>query len=285
MAQKNNVYGLIGKQLVYSMSSLMFNLYFNQKFPDNTYREFPLEEQELAVFLQEARQSLIKGLNVTIPYKEIIISFLDELDTYAEIISAVNVIRIHKGKLKGFNTDVLGFSRMLKEAIVFKPEKAVVLGAGGAAKGVIYSLFKLGVIEIDFFSRSRERIELITKKFGSLGRIKGHKWRTEDMESLIKNSDLVINATPVGMFPHIKDSPTEIKYKAKPAALAVDLIYNPLETKFLKNAGKKGYRTLNGLDMLIYQGMEALKIWMEIPLDEDEFIKESKQAIQKVLSL
>jgi len=284
MAEKY-IYGLIGKQLVHSVSAVMFNLYFEQKFPDNTYREFPLKEQELAVFLRGSRHSSIKGLNVTIPYKEKIMSFLDELDEYAEIIGAVNVIQVHKEKLKGFNTDVLGFSRMLKEAIVFKPEKAVVLGAGGAAKGVIYSLFNLGIIEIDFFSRSREKLELMIKKFGSLGGIKGHKWRAEDIELLIKNSDLIINATPIGMYPFIEDSPVEIKYEARSGALVFDLIYNPTETKFLKNAGKKGYRTQNGLDMLIYQAMEALKIWMEIPFDENEFIMRSKQALEKVLSL
>lgn len=278
------IYGLIGKQLVHSVSSVMFNLYFEQKFPNNTYREFPLKEQELEVFLRGSRHSSIKGLNVTIPYKEKIMSFLDELDTYAEIIGAVNVIKVHKGKLKGFNTDVLGFSRMLKEAIVFKPEKAVVLGAGGAAKGVIYSLFNMGIIEIDIFSRSRERLELITKKFGSLGRIKGYRWQAEDMEFLIQNSDLIINTTPVGMYPFVEDSPVEIKYEARSGALAVDLVYNPTETKFLINAREKGYKTQNGLEMLIYQAMEALKIWMEIPFDKNEFIMRSKQALQKVLS-
>jgi len=266
------------------MSPVMFNHYFKQKFSEYIYKSFALKEQELAGFLQQSRSTSIKGFNVTMPYKEKVIPYLDELDPSAEILDTVNVIQIKRRQLKGYNTDIQGFLRTIKEGLVYRPDQAVVLGAGGAAKCVIYSLFKLGVNGIDFFSRSPVRIGIIKKALVNSGRLTGHEWNSELIETCISHSDLVVNTTPVGMFPQTKDSPAEIKFKAKSDALAVDLIYNPLETKFLKNAGKKGYRTLNGLDMLIYQGVEALKIWLGVPLDDDLFIQESRQVIQKELS-
>ena len=196
---------------------------------------------------------------------------------------AVNVIRIQGKKLKGFNTDVQGFSRFLEEAAIFSPNKAVVLGAGGAAKSVIYSLFKFGIGEIDFFSRSLEKMEIMIKKFENYGNLRGHKWKLDDMESMVKHSDLVINATPVGMFPFLKDSPLDIKHEARNRAMAVDLIYNPNKTEFLRQAQKKGYRIHNGLDMLIYQGIDALKIWLEHSFNEKAFILQSKKVLQKAL--
>jgi shikimate dehydrogenase len=216
---------------------------------------------------------------VTIPFKEKIIPLLDYLDPEAKIIGAVNVIHNSKGRLKGYNTDYTGFLKTLAKYDFLKTGNAVVLGAGGAARGIIYGLSKMKFKNITFFSRNDEKINKILGNFHFISGLNGEQWKIEKIKEKMKNADIVVNATPVGMFPLENKSPVEVDFDLKKKSIAYDLIYNPKVTKFLKLAKNKGAVVENGLWMLIYQALESLKLWIGEDLHEEFFIKSSKEVL------
>jgi len=191
--------------------------------------------------------SNIKGLNVTIPYKELVIPYLDKLDKKAKRIGAVNTIKISKkGKLKGYNTDYYGFKKSIEPYLNSQHKKALILGTGGASKAIAYALRKL---KIEYAFVSRKSSEKITFTYNEL------------TENDIKNHQIIINCTPLGTYPNIEESPN-IPYQAiTDHHILFDLIYNPLETKFLALGKAKKAITINGLTMLKLQADKAWKIW------------------------
>jgi shikimate dehydrogenase len=244
------IYGLIGYPLSHSFSAGFFKEKFEtEKISGVEYHNYPLENISALPGLISSLPDL-KGLNVTIPYKEKVIPFLDELSPVAQSIRAVNTIRIsrstEKPVLKGFNTDVYGFSRSLTG---FLPpahgiKHALILGTGGASKAVEYVLEKMG-ISFEFVSTSLSS----ARKYGEL-----------DYE-IIKKSRLIINTTPLGTFPETSAfPPIPYEFLTKDHYL-FDLVYNPPLTVFLKNAQAKGAATCNGLNMLVYQAERSWEIW------------------------
>lgn len=233
------------------------------------YRLFPLKPQELEGFLTTLDELGIYGLNVTIPYKERILDFvtLDRESFYLRQIKAVNTIVVKDNILKGFNTDVPGFSRHLKENIDPANKRVAILGAGGAARAVAYVIANSNARNISIYdidkTKSKNVAEMIKGLFPAFD-IK----LVEDIEQLnIKDKDLLINATPVGL----KDTDLCLVSQdmLHEGLFVYDLIYNPAQTKLLTLAERTGAKTANGLGMLLYQGMLSFKIWtgLEPPLE------------------
>jgi shikimate dehydrogenase len=241
------VYGIIGKRLSHSFS----RSYFEKKFSglgiaDAVYLNFEIPAiTEFPKVLSNHPDLL--GLNVTNPYKEEVIPFLNELSEEAREIGAVNCIKITAGKAKGYNTDVYGFSQSIKPFLDTSHERVLVLGSGGAAKAVAYALRKIGV-EVFFVSSSEKR--------------GGNSFSYPELNEIIFRSfKLVVNATPLGMFPDV-DSCPPIPYQFIGAEhLCYDLVYNPAETMFLKKCREQGARTMNGYSMLQLQAEKSWEIW------------------------
>jgi len=243
--KQHKQYGLIGRNISYSFSQKYFSEKFNKEGIDHcSYTNFDLKKiTDLPkIFKSDAN---IKGLNVTIPYKEAIFTHLDKLNSKAKRIGAVNTIRISKkGKLKGYNTDEYGFRKSLTPYLKKHHNKALILGTGGASKAIAFALKKLH-IQYQFVSRNTNGIY----NYNSL------------TPEIIAEYHLIINCTPLGTFPNIKDCP-DIPYKfITNKHLLYDLIYNPEETIFLKKGKKQGATTVNGLRMLELQAEKAWEIW------------------------
>lgn len=240
-----NLYALVGKNISYSFSRNFFSQKFkNEGIKDSQYINFDIFSVE--DFLSEIKKyANLKGLNVTIPYKEKIIDFLDELDPIAEKIGAVNTIKILKdGKLKGYNTDYDGFWQALKPYLKSFHQKALVLGTGGASKAVAFAL-KENAISFDFVSRNDKK----------------HLSYEQITPSLLNDYHLIVNCTPLGTFPDVEAFPP-IPYEfLTPKHLLFDLIYNPPKTQFLLKAEQKNATIINGYQMLVFQAERAYEIW------------------------
>ena len=239
-------YGLIGYPLGHSFSQRYFTEKFEREgISDCTYSNFSLGQiGELAAVLGDAA---LCGLNVTIPYKEQVISFLDALSPVVEEIGACNCIRVADGMLTGHNTDVVGFEQSLVPQLGAHHRQALVLGTGGASKAVEYVLRKLGIAYRLVSRRPRSDT-------GDLG--------YEDVDAgLLGLATLVINTTPVGMYPHTDECPP-LPYEAlTPGHYLYDLIYNPERTLFLRNGEQRGAIVKNGQEMLVLQAEESWRIW------------------------
>lgn len=240
--------GLIGKNISYSFS----RGYFLEKFKkmnitELTYRNFDIPEVEEFPFLVYQKEDEFKGFNVTIPYKESIMKYLNNLDDDAEKIGAVNTIKVTEdNELKGFNTDIYGFENSLKPLLKPHHSKALILGTGGASKAVIFVLDRLG-ISYKIVSRNPSRENEIS--YESLS------------EDIMTSHKLIINASPVGTHPNVEECPN-IPYKfLSEDHYLFDLIYNPAVTMFLQKGKDVGASTKNGLEMLELQAEKSWEIW------------------------
>ena len=244
-------YGLIGYPLSHSFSGKFFLEKFkNESLSDVSYTNYPIKSiNEFPDLISNVKD--LKGINVTSPYKEDIIKYLDDIDEEAKEIGAVNVVKISKKNeslfLKGYNTDVYGFVSSLKESLNEKVKSALILGTGGAANAVAFGLKKM---KIDY--------TFITRKISD----KHIMLNYNDLnKEIIQNTLLIINATPLGIFPKINAKP-EIPYKyISKEHILYDLIYNPAETLFLKEGLKRGAIIVNGLKMLHLQAEKAWEIF------------------------
>lgn len=241
-------FGLIGKHIDYSFSRAYFSEKFKNEGLHHTYENFDINTIEEFPKIVNATSHL-RGLNVTIPYKEAVIPFLDKLHKTAKKIGAVNTIKVKKnGKLIGYNTDYYGFKKSLDPYLKPHHKKALILGTGGASKAIAYALKKLG-IEYNYVSRNLASNTIFT--YDSL------------TENIIKEHQIIINCTPLGTHPKTNECPN-IPYDAiNKTHLVFDLIYNPKETKFLTIAKIKGATICNGYRMLELQAEKAWRIWQK----------------------
>lgn len=245
-----DLYGLIGHPLGHSFSKKFFNEKFQNEMIDAEYRNFDIDTIESFPTIIEEHSNL-RGLNVTIPYKELIIPYLDELSEDAQAIGAVNVIKISRNHggvhLKGYNSDVIGFTDSIRPLLKPFHKKALILGTGGASKAIRYGLYKLG-IETCFVSR-RPKEGLLT--YSDL---------TAD---IMAEYTVIVNCSPVGMFPHTDERP-DLPYQFIGSHhILYDLVYNPDETLFMKSGREQGATTKNGLEMLILQARAGWNFWNE----------------------
>ena len=239
--------GLLGKNISYSFSRNYFKLKFEKEgITDVTYENFDIEDISNFPSIINSTKGL-KGLNVTIPYKQAVMPFLDEIDKKAKAIGAVNTIRVKKsGKLIGYNTDYYGCKKSIKPYLTKNHKKALILGTGGASKAVAYALNKLK-IQYSYVSRTVSNDVRFTY---------------EDLnKTIIEDFDIIINCTPLGTFPNIENCPNIPYDGISEKHILYDLIYNPLETKFLKIGKEHNATTINGLKMLELQAEEAWSIW------------------------
>ncbi len=239
-------FGIIGYPLTHSFSPAYFNSKFQKEGIDAIYKTYPIENISDFVCLIEDTDFV--GINVTIPYKERVIPFLDEIDDSAQKIGAVNTIKFINGKIKGYNTDAFGFEASLMNFIISPAhiDGALVLGSGGAAKAVCYVLDNLSI-----------PYKIISRSKGDLS--------YDQLEVNIMNEHhLIINTTPLGMSPNHKSAP-KIPYKLlNEKYLLYDLVYNPEKTIFLSEGLERGCKIKNGYDMLILQAEKAWEIWNQM---------------------
>lgn len=234
-------FGLIGRNISYSFSKKYFEQKFQKLLLENyTYEIFDIEN--LDSISEIFKTENLRGLNVTIPYKEKIIPFIDELSEEAQEIGAINCISIKNGKTKGYNTDAFGFEKTLLLHKKEHQKTAIILGNGGAAKAVQFVLKKNNIPYITVSRTTEINYENLS-------------------ENLVKENHIIIQCTPVGTFPHVEDC---VKFPFEAISenhLIIDLIYNPEYSKFIKNCAEKGAKTANGLYMLEQQAEKAWEIW------------------------
>ncbi|WP_297635461.1 shikimate dehydrogenase [uncultured Clostridium sp.] len=258
-----NYYGLVGEKLSHSLSPKIHEYIFEKYSVDGGYELFPIPQEDISEFGKWMKLLKIKGVNVTIPYKERVIEFLDEISDEGKKIGAVNTILNKNGTLIGYNTDYYGFKYMLLEQEIYVKDKiAVVLGTGGASKAVIQYLKDEKAKDIYLVSRD----------------IKGKKSLDKDVKlidyEMLKNIEgyVLINTTPVGMYPKLSECPVNEEVIKKYQCI-VDLIYNPLETEFIKLGIAQGKKVCGGLMMLVYQGVKADEIWEEVKVLKEEIVE------------
>ncbi len=242
--KKSRKFGLIGKNIDYSFSKKYFSEKFKKENLDCTYSNFDIENISLIESILQ--KNGISGYNVTIPYKQEIIKFLDEIDEVAKAIGAVNTIKKIDNKNIGFNTDCIGFEKSLIPLIENKkPDSALILGGGGASKAVKYVLKKIK-INYSTVSRKEGKSEFIYENLNDV---------------IINRFKMIINCSPVGTFPSINKCPNiPYKHLTKEHVL-YDLVYNPIESLFLRRGRELGCKTKNGLEMLEIQANESWRIW------------------------
>ena len=250
-------FGLLGAKLGHSLSPQIHQEVFRQLGINATYELIEVPAAALAEKVAELQKSY-RGLNVTIPHKVAVMKSLDSIAREAEAIGAVNTVLFESGKAEGFNTDYFGFARLLEHNGLFPRGKNVcVLGTGGASRAILQCLTDMKAKEITVISRA---VENAPEDIRARYTVKTY----EDLKNL--DGDLLVNCTPVGMFPKIDASPVDATVMEHFAA-AVDIIYNPAETKFMKLARQQGKPAVNGLFMLVAQAVAADEIWLERKLD------------------
>ncbi|HDQ26295.1 MAG TPA: shikimate dehydrogenase [bacterium] len=257
--QKKQATGIIGFPLSHTLSPAMHNTVYKKYRMNREYLVYETKPGELKAMIKRIKTEKIAGVNVTIPYKQAVMRYLDRVDRAARAIGAVNTIVNKKSGLIGYNTDYTGFLRTLKEKkIKLKDKKVVMFGAGGAAHAVAYAINMQKPKEFHIYNIDIPMIENLAEKIRLKNVCMGTLVKSAAKDDVIAAADLIINATSVGM--NGKSAPYKIS-RLKKTAVVYDIIYNPPKTPLLKNAQKKGARIINGLDMLIYQGMDSFKLW------------------------
>ncbi|WP_243103921.1 shikimate dehydrogenase [Clostridium sp. JN-1] len=250
-------YGLIGEKLGHSFSPDIHKFILKNINVKGNYNLFEVSKENLSCSVKGLKALGCSGSNVTIPYKVDIMQYLDEVSSEAQAVGAINTIDFKDNKLIGYNTDYYGFGLMLKKNNVnLLNKRAVILGTGGVSKAVYHYLLDNNIGSVIFVSRDTKNV---------ISNYNVNKISYEELET-IKNSDIIINCTPCGMYPNVNDSPISKDTLSK-FNTAVDLIYNPIETKFLKYARELQIKSMNGLYMLIAQAVVSEEIWNDIKID------------------
>ena len=259
-------YGIIGNPIKHSLSPVLHNYWFKKYKIDANYSVINVkDDSELPGIIEQIRNKELSGINVTLPYKQKIVSQVDTIVNDAEITNSVNTIYLDsKETIIGENTDVFGLqAAYLKEIDNIPKKKALIIGAGGVSPSVILSLQKSGVQEISITNRTREKCIFLKSRFNNLKIVEWEKLREE-----IKNFDIIINATSLGLKGN-KDFDFNFE-KIKSNLIYIDTIYNPLETRTLKYLKNMDIKVFNGLNMFIYQGQKAFYLWNKINPEIDE---------------
>jgi shikimate dehydrogenase len=277
---------VIGDPISHSLSPVLQNFLIRHFALPFTYGAVHVRTADLPAMLQRLRGGEFGGINVTIPHKQAVLPLLDEIDDTAARIGAVNMIAVDNGKLFGYNTDVLGFRRNLEAANVSMEGKTVlVLGAGGAARAVVFALLQAGARKIFLSNRSAGRAEELIAAFAAYAggsQLQNVPWPNRSAWLSTTAPDIIVNATSLGMRLQIHESllPNHI---FTPNLVAVDLVYNPLRTAFLQAAIAVGAKTINGLGMLIHQGVAALEVWSKRKFDIREIYSNLENELQNAL--
>jgi len=259
------VYAVIGDPIAHSLSPVMQN-WFIQKFNLNAvYAAFHVKNENLKACINGLRAMNIGGLNVTVPHKEVVLSFVDEKSEEVQLLGAANTLKNNDGKISAHVTDPYGFIESLGEHKKrFKDASVLMFGAGGAAKSVAYALSKLGVEQLlisDIVSEKAKELANASRNAFGIKKANAIEKPLAPMKEIIRHTQIIINATAVGMHPLEDKTVVEHYDVIGNKHFFYDLVYNPAKTKFLRLAEEKGAAIQNGLDMLIFQGLQSMRIW------------------------
>ena len=283
---KTKLLGIIGDPVEHSLSPVMQNAAINHLGLDYIYVPFRVRGENLENAIAGFKAINLVGFNVTIPHKQAIIPFLTEITSIAQVIGAVNTVWRTTTGWKGTNTDVTGFIAPLKAlSRNWDQMTPVVLGNGGAARAVVAGLAELGCRKIHLVGRNKDKLAIFQQSWQHRPQITQivttHYW--ENLPGLLPTADLIVNTTPIGMYPHIDRSPIEasLMKKLKNDTIAYDLIYTPSPTRFLSLAQQQGATIIDGTEMLVQQGASALEIWLQQPVPVDVMREALLQKLQK----
>lgn len=274
--------GVIGYPIKHSLSPIIQNAAIKKAQIDYSYIAMPIEPDDLQIAVKGLKALNFVGFNVTIPHKVNIMKYLDHIDESARLIGAVNTVHIKDGKLYGFNTDAIGFiNPLIKEAFEIKDKCAVILGAGGACRAIVYGLIKQGIKNIVLGVRNKGKAATVVNDFNSFVDIIALDWQSSSFKDMLRSADLLINTTPLGMQGNIDSMPPVDWNILNPAAFVYDIVYIPQETKFLLEAKQHGHKVLNGERMLAEQGAAALHLWTDAIIDVDEMVESLRTYFKK----
>lgn len=277
-----NNFAVIGHPVSHSLSPVLHSYILEKAGISGSYSAIDCQENQLSKIEGNLRDGSLQGVNVTIPYKKAIIPFLDEINPKAQEIGAVNCVVPKSGKLWGFNTDWFGFSKLLANNSLSPMGRIFVLiGAGGAARAVLYTLLREGAGAVYLINRSAERAQELINSFQHLqgcAIMRTIDWF--DIDSYLSESAVIINTTPVGLPQTGSALPMPVEF-IKAHHSYVDIIYHPWQTAFLKIADEHGAFTVNGIDMFIYQGLASLELWTGKDLTKDINIDDLRDYLQR----
>lgn len=269
---KTKVICLIGNPVEHSISPALHNTISKLLGMDLVYVTFRVEKNELETAIKGLRALNVIGFNVTVPYKKDVIKYLDNNSKSSLLMGAVNVVKNIDGRLYGYNTDADGFLRSFKEETGegFSGKRVAMIGAGGAARAIAVKAAMDGAKEIHIINRTiskaEEIAEVVNNNIKKAVRFTGADDGTA--ADILNQSDIIINATSVGMYPNTEETPVTNFNGFRKGQIVYDVIYNPIKTKFLSDAEKSGCRIVNGLGMLFYQGIFAYEIWTGVKLPD-----------------
>ena len=279
---KTRVCAIIGDPVEHSLSPVMHNAAFKELGLNLVYVAFTVTPKELKTAISSVKSLGLRGLNVTMPHKNAVMNYLDEVDSTAKSIGAVNTILSNQGKLIGYNTDGNGAMIALQENGVYpEKKKMLLLGAGGAAKAISYQAAQ-DVDELVILNRTPEKAkelaELLQKNFGK--KVKGGTLSSAILEEELETTDILVNATSVGMNPDVNRSPVPSNLLKRDLCV-MDIIYNPTETRLVMDAKAAGAKVVSGVEMLIYQGAVAFEVWTNCPAPVDVMRKAVLNELEK----
>lgn len=284
-----NVVGIIGDPIEHTLSPVMFNAAFKSLNLDYVYVPFNVKKEDLDSAIAGAKAFNIKGLNVTIPHKKKVLNVIDKFDIMANLIGAVNTIKFHNGKSKGYNTDCIGALRAIEEVCNLKDKNVVIVGAGGAAKAIAFQVAISNIKNLTIINRTEKKAKslvsdiktLLSTDFKDNSKLDDNRIDfshidlnfdhagIESIHKHLKNADILIDTTPVGMYPNVDIEPIATANEMHSDLIVNDIVYNPIDTCLLKEAKLANAKTISGIKMLLYQGVENFKIWtgLEAPVD------------------
>lgn len=278
ITSRTRLYCLIGHPVEHSVSPQMHNSAFRHLGLDSVYLSFDVEPEELSRTISGLRALKVEGFNVTIPHKVSVMEHLDGLDESSIEVGAVNTVARRDGRLVGYNTDVYGVKKSLEDYGVRCGGRALILGAGGAARAAVCALRALGFGEVIIANRTMSRAVELVRRF----RDKNFSLRAVKMSEAKEysgESDLIINATPIGMWPKVDETPLTSEHIPR-GAVVFDMIYNPLKTRLLEEAEKAGAKTISGLKLLVEQAARAFQLWTGLDPPRDVMWNAAEKAIK-----
>lgn len=277
------VYGVIGDPISHTLSPVIHNAAFGASKLDCVFLAFKVKPEDVGKAIEGMRALGIQGLNVTMPHKAAVISFLDEIDSTARVLNAVNTIHSKNGRLFGFNTDGLGALEALrKNGVELKNKKVMLLGAGGAARAIAFTLVQEcgNLVILNRSPKSAEELASLLKT--TLERkVFADQLSPKVIKANLLDTDVLINATSIGMKPHDNQTPVSAEW-LNPNLTVMDIVYNPVKTRLAKDADAAGAKVVNGVEMLIYQGAASFELWTGRKAPVDVMRKAAISHLQKV---
>ena len=265
---KTRLLAVIGAPIGHSLSPIIQNAALHAARLDYVYAALPVRADALSSAVRGLCNAGIAGFNVTIPFKTEIIPLLDALSEDARRIQAVNTVVIEDGRMVGHNTDVVGFlAGFAERGIALTGKKAVLIGAGGAARAALWGLLRSGISSVVIGVRNASKGAALAADFAADGDVRAVSFDDAAWIAACSDADLVVQTTPLGMTPHTEEMPPVDAAMINPSAVVYDLIYTPAETRFLREARARGCETINGETMLVAQGAEAFSLWTGVRPD------------------